>query len=56
MPPNKMGASISAVNLFDNSHIYIRGLDQHYERVDLVNRRKREKEAKLTKHSGSTLK
>jgi hypothetical protein len=40
------------VNLFDNSHIYIRGLDQHYERVDQVNRRKREVEAKISKHSG----
>lgn len=40
------------MNLLDNSQVTIRGLDQHFERVDMANRKKRELEEKLKKNNG----
>ncbi len=40
------------MNLLDNSQVTIRGLDQHFERVDMANRKKRELEERLRKNNG----
>jgi hypothetical protein len=40
------------MNLLDNSQVTIRGLDQHFERVDMANRKKRELEGRMKKNNG----
>jgi len=48
----RVGHSRSAINLLDNSQINIRGLDQHFERVDMANRKKKEAEERRNRNNG----
>jgi hypothetical protein len=53
LSPVRLGASRSAVNLNDLSQMSgVKGLDNHFEKIDRANRMKRELEAKQEKFSG----
>ena len=51
LSPARLGASRSAVNLNDLSS-GVKGLDNHFEKIDRANRMKRELEARQEKFSG----
>jgi len=54
--PGKLATSRSASNLNDLSQMSIKGLDNHFEKIDRANRMKREVEARQEKFSGKSWK